>query len=56
MESMDAEAIAVIKKNSKNNNIKRCVKVTGEVTVAHPFVKCCYQLEEGLQWEMPQKK
>ena len=56
VESMDAEAIAVIKKNSKNNNIKRCVKVTGEVTVAHPFVKCCYQLEEGLQWEMPQKK
>ena len=39
--SMDVEATAVIKKNSKNNNIKGCVKVTGEVTVAHPFVICC---------------
>ena len=27
VESMDVEAIAVIKKNSKNNNIKGCVKV-----------------------------
>ena len=35
--SMDVEATAVIKKNSKNNNTKGCVKVTGEVTVAHPF-------------------
>ena len=25
--SMDVEAIAVIKKNSKNNNTKECVKV-----------------------------
>lgn len=37
MASMDVEATAVIKKNSKNNNIKGCVKVTGEVTAAHPF-------------------
>ena len=37
VESMDVEAIAVIKKNSKNNNTKGCAKVTGEVTVAHPF-------------------
>ena len=35
--STDAEAIAVIKKNSKNNNTKGCAKVMGEVTVAHPF-------------------
>ena len=27
VESMDAEATAVIKKNSKNNNIKGCAKV-----------------------------
>ena len=27
MASMDVEATAVIKKNSKNNNIKGCVKV-----------------------------
>ena len=27
MASMDAEATAVIKKNSKNNNIKGCAKV-----------------------------
>ena len=30
--SMDAEAIAVIKKNSKKYNTKGCVKVMGELS------------------------
>ncbi len=30
--SMDVEAIAVIKKNSKNNNTKGCVKVMKELS------------------------
>ena len=30
--SMDVEAIAVIKKNSKNNNTKGCVKVMQELS------------------------
>ena len=39
--SMDVEATAVIKKNSKNNNIKGCVKATEEVILTHPFVIFC---------------
>ena len=30
--SMDVEAIAVIKKNSKNNNAKGCIKVMEELS------------------------
>ena len=48
MVSMDAEATAVIKKNSKNNNTKGCAKVTGEVTAAHPFCDMLLSVGKGI--------
>ena len=46
--SMDVEATAVIKKNSKNNNTKGCAKVTGEVTAAHPFCDMLLSVGKGI--------
>lgn len=48
MASMVVEAIAVIKKNSKNNNTKGCAKVTGEVTAAHPFCDMLLSVGKGI--------
>ena len=45
---MDVEAIAVIKKNSKNNNTKGCAKVMGEVTAAHPFCDMLLSVGKGI--------
>ena len=38
MENMAVEAIAVIKKNSKNNNTKRMRQGNERIIVIHPFV------------------
>ena len=48
MASMVVEAIAVIKKNSKNNKYERMCQGNGEVTAAHPFCDMLLSVGKGI--------